>query len=284
MRWEGRAGSTNVEDRRGGRSRRGLAVGGVGGLVLLLGIFLLGQFTGVDVSGLLGALSGGAPPTQSAPPAAQDELARFVSVILADTEQTWTPIFAQQGRRYQPARLVLFSDEVQSACGRNSAAIGPFYCPADRSAYIDLSFYRDLDQRFGAPGDFAQAYVLAHEVGHHVQNLTGVNQRARAMERGAGEVQRNRISVQVELQADCYAGVWAHYAHRERQMLEPGDLEEGLRAAAAIGDDTIQNRSRGRSVPESFTHGSAQQRVRWFRRGFGSGQMGQCDTFSVAQL
>ncbi|MGE0788220.1 MAG: neutral zinc metallopeptidase [Sandaracinaceae bacterium] len=287
MRIEGKRQSSNVEDRRGlgggGRRRGGRATIGIGGLVIILGVIAYGAATGTDVSGILDVLAGGDGGGSSAPPSAgEDEAAHFVSVILADTEDTWGPIFAQRGQRYEPPHLVLFRDSVSSACGLQSAAVGPFYCPGDHNAYVDLSFFDELARRYGAPGDFAQAYVLAHEIGHHVQNLTGVMSRVAQMERGQSEEGRNAISVRQELQADCYAGVWAYYAHHERQMLEPGDLNEGLTAAAAIGDDTLQRRANGRVMPESFTHGTSEQRVSWFRRGFESGQMDRCDTFSGA--
>jgi hypothetical protein len=203
-------------------------------------------------------------------------------VILADTEDTWTRVLGDRGGRYQAPRLVLFTEAVQSACGLSSAAVGPFYCPPDQKVYIDLAFFRELDERFGAPGDFAQAYVVAHEVGHHVQNLLGTADRVHAARSEASEADANALSVRMELQADCYAGVWAHHAATQRQMLEEGDVEEGLRAAAAIGDDTLQRRAQGRVAPESWTHGSSEQRVSWFRRGLESGRLDACDTFSGA--
>ncbi len=277
MKWEAGRRSDNVEDRRGSKGGRRLKVGGATGILLVLGVVAYGAATGTDVSGLLSMLTepgggGGAPSPE------EDARAEFVSVVLADTEDTWTPIFAQRGERYAPPRLVLFRDRVDSACGMQSAATGPFYCPGDRQAYIDLSFFDELDRRFGAPGDFAQAYVLAHEIGHHIQTLTGVSQRVRAMERGRSEAEQNELSVRQELQADCYAGVWGHHANR-RDLLEAGDVDEGLRAAAAIGDDTLQRRAGHAVAPESFTHGTSDQRVRWFRRGFETGDMSQCDTF-----
>ena len=259
-----------------------MRVGGLGGLALIVGVVIFGAATGTDVSGVLGLLTGGGGQASSAPASSEalgGERAEFVSVVLADTEDAWGRIFQERGQRYAPPTLVLFRDQVDSACGMQTAATGPFYCPGDRHAYIDLSFFDQLEQRFGAPGDFAQAYVLAHEVGHHVQTLTGIGQRVRQLERGRSETQRNEISVRQELQADCYAGIWAHFAQRG-DLLEAGDLEEGLRAAAAIGDDTLQRRSGRRVAPESFTHGSAEQRVRWFRTGFQSGDMDRCDTFA----
>jgi hypothetical protein len=221
-------------------------------------------------------------PTQSAPYSASPEekrLAEFVSVVLADTEDTWQALFRDMGQTYQEPRLVLFSEAVESACGLASAAVGPFYCPMDQKVYIDLSFYSDLKNRFGAPGDFAQAYVIAHEVGHHVQNLLGIADKVQSLRSRAGEVEANRLSVMMELQADCLAGVWAYHANRMRQILEEGDIEEALNAASMIGDDRMQRRSRGYVTPDSFTHGSSAQRVRWFKRGLETGKMGQCNTF-----
>jgi len=273
MRWQGRAGSSNVEDRRG----MGMALpvgGGIGGLVLLL---LFSALTGTNPLDLISS--------QPAPSSVgttglrdNDPQAQFVSVVLRDTEDTWDAIFQQRGDTYQPPTLVLFTQATQTGCGVGEAVMGPFYCPGDRQVYLDLSFFRELDERFGAPGDFAQAYVVAHEVGHHVQVLTGVSDRVSAL-RQRGERQANALSVRQELQADCYAGVWGHYAAR-RGLLEAGDAEEGLRAAAAIGDDTLQRRTQGRVVPESFTHGSSDQRVRWLRTGLDSGNVDACNTFA----
>ena len=209
----------------------------------------------------------------------EDQLAEFISVVLADTEDTWTPIFAEMGRQYTPPTLVLFTDSVESACGMASAASGPFYCPADRQVYIDLGFYRELKERFGAPGDFAQAYVIAHEIGHHVQNELGIGGQVHQAQQRASRGEANDLSVRLELQADCLAGVWGYHADRQRQLLESGDVEEGLGAAAAIGDDRIQRMAGRRVSPESFTHGSSEQRVAWFRRGLASGDIGQCETF-----
>jgi predicted metalloprotease len=214
----------------------------------------------------------------------EEQLADFVSVVLADTEDTWNAIFAEQGARYQEPTLVLFTGRVNSACGMASAAVGPFYCPGDQQLYIDLSFFNDLSRRHGAPGDFAQAYVVAHEVGHHVQTLLGISQRVQRAKRGRGESGANALSVRQELQADCFAGLWGHAANVDRRLLDPGDLEEALRAASAIGDDRLQREAGGRVVPDSFTHGSSEQRVRWFRRGFESGDMAACDTFGAPDL
>jgi len=311
MRWRMGRRSANVEDRRGGgtpvgmrmprgfpggmripgnvRLPRGRAgrIGGVGGIGLLV-IVLIAMFLGVDPSMLLqGGGSGFGPSVQqtSAPrSAAEEELKDFVSVVLADTEDTWHTLFDQLGRRYQEPTLVLFSGAVQSACGTASAAVGPFYCPGDQQVYIDLGFYQELSDRFGAPGDFAQAYVLAHEVGHHVQTLLGISEQVHAARAQAGEVEANELSVRQELQADCFAGIWAHHANRSRQILEAGDIEEGLTAASAIGDDRLQRQAQGYVVPESFTHGSSAQRVRWFETGFEDGTLAACDTFNTDQL
>ena len=294
MRWrEGRR-SQNVEDRRGARMPGGgLRIGG-GGLVLLLIVMWL---LGADPLTLLSMLAGGGgdvvqvDPRPGAPGAAapgtadpQDELADFVSVVLADTEDTWGELFSEAGRRYAPPRLVLFTDVVRSACGMAQSAVGPFYCPRDQKVYIDLGFYRDLQERFRAPGDFAQAYVIAHEVGHHVQTLLGISQQVEQHRRRVSQAEGNQLSVRLELQADCLAGVWAHHAHRARQLLEEGDVEEGLGAAAAIGDDRIQRQTQGTVAPESFTHGSSEQRVAWFRRGLERGDFDACDTFSAGTL
>ena len=244
------------------------------------------------VAALLGApqsvvrslLEGGGEVTETesgrVPSAAENQAAEFVKVVLGSTEDVWTEVLPQASRRYVPPKLVLFTDAVQSACGIAGAAVGPFYCPADARVYLDLSFFGELDRRFGAPGDFAQAYVVAHEIGHHVQNLLGVSERVHAQRSRLSTVEANRLSVAMELQADCLAGVWAFHANRSGQLIEPGDAEEGLRAASAIGDDTLQKAARGRVVPESFTHGSSADRVRWFRVGMGSGRVADCETFA----
>ncbi|HEY7553819.1 MAG TPA: neutral zinc metallopeptidase [Candidatus Binatia bacterium] len=274
--------SQNIEDRRGFRVSRG---GVVGGGIGTIAIVLIALFFGVDPSILLqGVEETNVPQTslpQSQRPGAEDEMRQFVARVLGSTERTWTKIFESGGRAYDKPTLVLFSDAVQSACGFAQAASGPFYCGPDHKVYIDLSFYRDLRQRFQAPGDFAQAYVIAHEVGHHVQNLLGIMKKVQASQsRATSQQQANALSVRLELQADCLAGIWANYAHRERNILEQGDVEEGLNAAAQIGDDRMQKRAQGYVVPEGFTHGSAEQRVQWFRRGIESGDLKQCDTFS----
>jgi predicted metalloprotease len=286
MRWQMGRRSDNIEDQRGIPVGRGAVVGGGIGTVVLV---LLALWFGVDPSVVLqGVDPGDSRSAPSAPqqraPAGDEPLRDFVSVILADTEDTWTELFRQMGRQYQAPHLVLFSGAIKSACGFAEAAVGPFYCPGDRKVYIDLSFYRDLRDKIGAPGDFAQAYVIAHEVGHHVQNLLGIAGRIQEAQGKRSRTDANALQVKMELQADCLAGVWANNAQRARQILESGDIEEGLNAAAAIGDDRLQRQAQGRVVPESFTHGSSAQRVRWFKRGIETGDPGQCDTFTAAKL
>ncbi|HEY0101443.1 MAG TPA: neutral zinc metallopeptidase [Pyrinomonadaceae bacterium] len=283
MRWRGRRESTNVEDRRG-VGRGGLAVGGGLGTIVLIVLALL---FGADPRELLDQ-SGGQNPaqgTQSGRPAnsQEDELKQFSSVVLAETEDVWQQLFQQAGRRYREPTLSLFTGQTRSACGAAGASTGPFYCSGDEKVYIDLSFYRDLRTRLGAPGDFAQAYVIAHEVGHHIQHLLGTMEQVDAQQRRMSEASANRLSVMLELQADFYAGVWAHYAER-RGIIEPGDIEEALNAATAIGDDRLQQRGQGYVVPDSFTHGTSEQRVRWFRKGYETGDMRQGDTFSARNL
>jgi predicted metalloprotease len=278
MKLGGERESSNVEDRRGMGGGRIAIGGGIGGLAILLIATLLG----VDPSQLLNSGSGGGPgpgaPTQQAPPQ-NDEMSQFVRRVLGSTETVWGEIFKRNGSTYREPRLVLFTQQVQSACGTAGASVGPFYCPGDEKVYIDLSFYDELRSRFRAPGDFAQAYVIAHEVGHHVQKLVGTSDKVTAMQQRASEAQGNRLSVMLELQADCYAGVWGYYA-QQRGVIETGDLEEALNAASAIGDDRLQKESQGYVVPDSFTHGSSEQRVRWFRQGFDTGDMRRCDTFN----
>jgi uncharacterized protein len=281
MRLDQEGQSTNVEDRRGMRVSRGLAGGGIG----TIAIVLIGLFFGIDPSVLLQGNIDSTPSSQQAPPqGANDEMGQFVSSVLASTERTWGEIFRRHGQEYQEPKLVLFSSAVESACGFAQSASGPFYCPQDRRVYIDLEFFRELRDRFKAPGDFAQAYVIAHEIGHHVQNQLGVMRKTGELQSRASRAQANAISVRVELQADCLAGIWAGTANRDRKILEEGDVEEGLNAAAQIGDDRIQKRSQGYVVPEGFTHGSAEQRVRWFRRGLESRDIDQCDTFSAGAV
>ncbi len=266
--------------------RPGMRIGGGIGLSGLLLVLVVSYLTGTDPMQLLGELPPVEPQASGADegvaPPADDSQANMVSVVLADTEDVWSGVLARTGLQYQAPRLVLFSDQVQSACGFQSAAVGPFYCPGDRRVYIDLTFYRELDERFGAPGDFAQAYVIAHEVGHHVQNLLGISAQVDELRRQTSETRANALSVRQELQADCFAGIWAHHSQKQATniQLESGDIEEGLNAAAAIGDDRIQARTRGHVVPESFTHGSSAQRVQWFRAGLESGDISRCDTFS----
>ncbi|MFW6730810.1 MAG: neutral zinc metallopeptidase [Synechococcus sp.] len=278
MRWADGRRSSNVEDRRGGGGGA-LAAGGIGlGTLLLAAVVgLLGGDPGVVLQQAAEVPRGGGPVGGRS--GAGDRQADFVSVVLADTEDTWTDQFRRLGRTYVPPKLVLFDGVVASACGRAQAAMGPFYCPADRKVYIDLAFYRQLRDQLGAPGDFAQAYVIAHEVGHHVQNVLGIEGRVRQAMQRSPQRQANQLSVRLELQADCLAGVWAHQTHRQRRTLEEGDVEEALNAASRIGDDALQRRSSGRVRPDSFTHGSSAQRQEWFARGLRSGDLRQCDTF-----
>lgn len=283
MDWEKGRRSTNVEDRRGARVAGPLVGGGIGTVLLALLI----SFLGGDPSAVLN--QGGAPPDRPDPQSpqaprspAQDRAAEFVSVVLADTEDTWGEIFRQNGQRYVEPQLVLFSGAVESACGYAQSAVGPFYCPRDQKVYLDLSFFQDLRTKYGAPGDFAQAYVIAHEVGHHVQQSLGILDQVRSRQSRASKVEANQLAVRLELQADCFAGVWANQAERSRQILERGDIEEALAAASSVGDDRLQRQAQGYVVPESFTHGTAAQRARWFRRGIQTGDPEQCNTFAVA--
>ena len=278
MRWTMGRRSDNVEDRRGS-SVPLVAGGGIGSIILVL----VALYFGIDPSVVLQS-EPPPPATQQAPAASSrggDEIRDFVAVVLGDTEDTWRALFRRMNREYTDPKLVLFSGSVQSACGMAGAAVGPFYCPGDHKLYLDTTFFRDLRSRFGAPGDFAQAYVIAHEVGHHVQTLLGISDRVQNARRSGDRAQANALSVRLELQADCFAGVWAHHAEKTRHILEEGDLEEALGAATAIGDDRLQRQSQGRVVPESFTHGSSAQRVRWFKRGFDAGEVRQCDTFAA---
>ncbi len=295
MKWEGNRESDNVEDRRAGGGAGGglprLGGGrsiGVGTVVVAL---LAGWIFGINPLTVLGLLSGGgspAPVQQQAPaqrPPADDRMARFMSTVLADTEDVWKQVFTQGGATYREPRLVLFRGSIATqGCGHGAAAMGPFYCPADQKVYIDLGFYETLKTRLGAPGDFAQAYVIAHEVGHHVQNLLGISQKMEQMRARVSPTEFNALSVRLELQADCFAGVWAHHAHNARNILEQGDVEEAMNAAAKIGDDALQRASGGAVVPESFTHGSSAQRQRWFATGLKTGSVKACDTFSARNL
>jgi predicted metalloprotease len=255
--------------------------GGIGTVILVLAAL----YFGVDPSVILNSVPMTGPPaeTRQQKPGA-DPMREFVSVVLADTEKTWHEVFRRYGKTYEEPKLVLFAGAVQSACGFAQAAMGPFYCPEDHRVYIDLSFYEDLKNRFRAPGDFAQAYVIAHEVGHHVQNLLGITEKAQGAMQRSSKAEANRLSVRLELQADCLAGVWGYHADKSRHILEAGDLEEGLRAASAIGDDRIMKQTRGTVVPDAFTHGTSEQRVRWFRRGFETGDMNQCNTFKAGDV
>ncbi|BDA73480.1 neutral zinc metallopeptidase family [Rivularia sp. IAM M-261] len=279
MRWQLGRRSDNVEDRRGTSISGPVVGGGIGALVLSLIVALLGG----DPSVILqqGGSRTNNPPVNSPRPrsATDDQAAEFVSVVLADTEDVWNQIFRENGRNYVEPRLVLFTGRVESACGLASSATGPFYCPADEKVYIDLSFYRDLKNKYQAPGDFAQAYVIAHEVGHHVQNELGILNKVNRLRSQVSKTQANQLSVRLELQADCFAGVWANRAQRSRQILEQGDIEEAINAASSVGDDRLQQRSQGYVVPDSFTHGTAAQRATWFKRGIQSGNIDQCDTF-----
>ncbi|MDR0775653.1 MAG: zinc metallopeptidase [Azonexus sp.] len=290
MRMDGQRESDNLEDRRGAGGG-GLRLGGgrlsLGAIVIAL---VASYFLGVNPLTVLSMLDGGGLPAveQHAPkahrPPADDETARFVSQVLASTEDTWHQVFQASGKQYREPKLVLFSGVTPTACGTGQSAMGPFYCPGDQKVYIDLQFFDELKTRFKAPGEFAQAYVIAHEVGHHVQNLLGISEQVQRARQQVGEAEGNALSVRLELQADCLAGVWGKRTDTMKNVLEPGDLEAALNAASAIGDDRLQQQARGRIVPESFTHGSSAQRMHWFKRGFESGDMNQCNTFKAAQL
>jgi predicted metalloprotease len=292
MKWEGNRESDNVEDRRGGDGGGGGGFGfgggsiGIGTVVVAL---VASYFLGVNPLTVLNMLTGGSGPITSAEqapahqPPENDRMAKFVSTVLADTEDTWTELFRSQGAQYAKPKLVLFSGRTPTACGTGQSATGPFYCPGDQRIYIDLSFYRLMQQRFKVSGEFAQAYVIAHEVGHHVQYLMGISEKVDAARRRASEAQGNALSVRLELQADCFAGVWAYHANQARSILESGDIETALRAASAIGDDALQRQAQGEVVPDSFTHGTSEQRVRWFTRGIQSGKINSCNTFQAGQ-
>ncbi len=282
MDWEKGRRSTNVEDRRG----RGVSAPVIGGGIGTIFLALVVTFLGGDPSAILNqsAPSSSQPRSPQTTGAATDKMSDFVSVVLADTEDTWSTIFRQSGGKYVEPTLVLYSDAVESACGFTRSAVGPFYCPRDQKVYIDLGFYRELKTKYQAPGDFAQAYVIAHEVGHHVQNLLGISNKVRSLQARSSQLEANQLSVKLELQADCFAGVWGNRAQRSRQVLQQGDIEEAIAAASAIGDDRLQERARGYVVPESFTHGSAAQRVQWFKKGIQSGDPSQCNTFVGANL
>ena len=290
MKWEGNRQSDNVEDRRDNGASTGGGIGargiGLGSVVVAL---LASYFFGVNPMTVLSLLSGGSPAPQTRPvpahkPPTDDRMAAFVSTVLADTEDVWKNVFKQGGASYKEPKLVLFRGATPTACGQGQAAMGPFYCPADQKVYIDLGFYETLKTRLGAPGDFAQAYVIAHEVGHHVQNLLGISAKMEQTRGRVSQVEYNALSVRLELQADCFAGVWANHAQAARQLLEQGDVQEAMNAAAKIGDDALQRASSGRVVPESFTHGSSAQRQRWFDMGLKNGSVKRCDTFSAREL
>jgi predicted metalloprotease len=282
MLWQGQRESENVEDARGSGGGRLVMGGGIGTVILVVLYLVLGG----DPQALFNAQQQAqvSQPAQVNTQAPRDDASKFVAVVLADTEDAWNDVFRQMGRKYDEPRLVLFTDVIQSGCGFAKGATGPFYCPQDRQVYIDLGFFRQLQERLGASGDFAEAYVIAHEVGHHVQKLLGITDRVDAARRRASEAESNRLSVRLELQADFLAGVWARYADRTKHVVEAGDIEEAIRAANAVGDDRLQSRSRGYVVPDSFTHGTSEQRVRWFRRGYETGDLNQGDTFNAREL
>ena len=282
MLWQGQRESENVEDARGSGGGRLVMGGGIGTVILVVLYLVLGG----DPQALFNAQQQTqvSQPAQVNTQAPRDDASKFVAVVLADTEDAWNDVFRQMGRKYEEPRLVLFTDLIQSGCGFARGATGPFYCPQDRQVYIDLGFFRQLQERLGAGGDFAEAYVIAHEVGHHVQKLLGITDRVDAARRRASEAESNRLSVRLELQADFLAGVWARYADRVKHVVEAGDIEEAIRAANAVGDDRLQSRSRGYVVPDSFTHGTSEQRVRWFRRGYETGDLSQGDTFNAREL
>lgn len=294
MRWKGNRTSNNVEDRRGRGGRMVRRGGGISLTTIIIGLIAM-WVLGINPLSLLGGFGGSSPsyqqpqprvqvPSQAGRTVTQDEMGKFVSTVLADTEDVWGQLFSQAGSRYNQPRMVLFTGATRTACGVGQQAMGPFYCPADQSVYIDLGFYETMRRQLGAPGDFAQAYVIAHEVGHHVQNLIGTTDKMDAMRRRVSKSEYNRLSVMLELQADCFAGVWAHHAHSKRQILEHGDIEEAMNAAAAIGDDAIQRKQQGYAIPDSFTHGTSQQRMRWFNTGLQSGDYNRCNTFNARTL
>lgn len=285
MKWEGNRESDNVEDRRGGGGFGGRSIG-LGTIAIAL---VASYFFGVSPMTVINLLSGGGQINTSQsvpvqPGASNDPMVKFVATVLADTEDTWGPIFRQSGASYVQPKLVLFSGSTPTACGTGDTASGPFYCPGDQKVYIDLAFFQTMRDRFQVSSDFAQAYVIAHEVGHHVQHLSGIMDKVDKVRRDGSAKQANAISVKLELQADCFAGVWAFHANQERSILETGDVESALKAATAIGDDTLQQQAQGHVVPDSFTHGTSAQRVRWFKRGIDSGQLNNCNTFDAQQL
>jgi len=287
MRWRGERESDNVEDRRGMSISRGAKVGGIGGIGLIA-VVVISMLMGVDPTSILQTVQQNTQSPisveQSATTAANDDMRNFVAVVLAETEDVWNDTFQQAGKTYEEPKLVLFSGAVDSACGMADSAVGPFYCPGDHKVYLDLAFFEDLHSRFGASGDFAQAYVIAHEVGHHVQTLLGISDKVRELQSQVSKSERNKLSVMMELQADCLAGMWANQADKKRNILEAGDIEEGLNAASAVGDDRIQKQTQGYVVPDGFTHGSSAQRVSWFKRGFEQGNINACDTFNAGNI
>jgi predicted metalloprotease len=285
MRWQNRRLSDNVEDRRGGGGMRTVGIGGgIGGIIIVVLALLFNQ----DPQQALQSVqqgNGGTPQSQSQTVTSNsDEVSRFASTVLADTEDVWTQLFSEMNKTYQDAGMVLYSDYNQSGCGAAQAAMGPFYCPADEKVYLDLNFFNEMEQRFKVAGDFAMAYVIAHEVGHHVQNLLGTSRKVQSMRSQLSEREYNKLSVMLELQADFLAGVWAHHAQKKHNILEPGDIEEALNAASAVGDDALQKATQGRVVPDAFTHGTSAQRVHWFKKGFETGDVRQGDTFNAANL
>jgi predicted metalloprotease len=284
MRWQNRRESSNVDDRRGVSGRKIAAGGGIGGIVLIVLYLLLGGNLGENVPDLQLSTDAGSPGESRPLTAEEQEAGRFVSVILADTEDVWNTLFSAQGRTYVEPTLVLFTDLTDSGCGTAQAATGPFYCPGDQKVYIDLGFFAEMQRQLNAPGDFAQAYVIAHEIGHHVQNQLGIMEQVMPQRNRMSEQEYNALTVRLELQADFLAGVWAHHAQRMANILEEGDIEEGINAAASVGDDRIQKMTQGYVVPDAFTHGTSEQRVRWFLKGYKSGDLSQGDTFSAASL
>jgi len=288
MRWRGERQSDNVEDRRGMSISRGAKVGGIGGLGLVA-IVVISMFMGVDPSALLQLVgqntqTSSVSQEQDVNPPVNDDKRDFVKVVLAQTEDVWNDIFQKSGKTYQEPKLVLFSGAVESACGMAGSATGPFYCPGDHKVYLDLTFFEELGSRFGASGDFAQGYVIAHEVGHHVQNQLGIIPKVHELQSRMSTSEKNKLNVMLELQADCLAGIWAHQTEKNRHVLEEGDIEEALNAASSVGDDRIQKQTQGYVVPDGFTHGSSAQRVSWFKRGWEEGNFNSCDTFSAGRL
>ncbi|MBW8686922.1 KPN_02809 family neutral zinc metallopeptidase [Chitinophaga rhizophila] len=288
MRWQNRRLSDNVEDRRGGGGGGGMRTigigGGIGGIIIIVLALLFNQDPQQALQSIQQGGNGAAQTESKAVTGSSDEISRFASTVLADTEDVWRQLFSQMNKNYQDAGMVLYTDYDQSGCGAAQAAMGPFYCPADEKVYLDLNFFNEMEQRFKVAGDFAMAYVIAHEVGHHVQNLLGTSRKVQSMRSQLSEREYNKLSVMLELQADFFAGVWAHHAQKMQNILEPGDIEEALNAASAVGDDALQKASSGRVVPDAFTHGTSEQRMRWFKKGFETGDIRQGDTFNAPNL